>query len=199
MATKKNEAERPDLLKMIRDVSAVTDKVRHMESAISALMVMVNGTTKELAVGKGGMSENVFLCRLYEAVAQSSIRKWTRKHTALARSTAEQIAATDRKLVKMRKIAEGSTPEAETAKLMTKRLAETRAALGERMNLVVRKFLEMREAVLLTLAGTSDMMFCAAGEHVRRSMVKKFDTTRASEAIAIADRRACATSDERRL
>ena len=169
---------------------------RGMESAkaiCQALYRTIDGPCWEiLATDPKYRTEN-FVQKLYDAMINTSIRKWTRDHLKIVRETKDQLDGVVRKANKLKERfdADPHSEEAKATAILLKRMVDTRLALEHRIEFTVRKFLELRLCVLKTLIGTSETMFNAAEGILSKEMLEQFvaPTKKACEEISWADER----------
>lgn len=149
---------------------------------------VVDGPCWEVLATDPRYRTDEFIQRLYDAMTNTSIRKWTRQHLALVKETQGQLESASRKAEKLRDRfdANPSSPEAKATALLLKRMSDTKNALAHRVEFTVRKFLELRLCVLKTLTGTSEMMFGAADGILTKEMLEQFSAATRQECERVA-------------
>ena len=160
---------------------------RGMESAkaiCQALYRTIDGPCWEILATDPRYRTDDFVQGLYDAMRNTSIRKWTREHLKIVNETKKQLEGVIRKAAKLKERfdADPHSAEAKSTATLLKRMLDTRMALEHRIEFTVKKFMEIRLLILKTMIGTSEEMFKVAGEFMDKTMMSDF---------AIASRKAC--------
>lgn len=179
----------------LREANMQLSTIRQAQDFIIRL---VDGKPLEWARNTPIERTDAFLDKLADAILNRSIRKWARKHIALVRECAEQKRAAERKLAKLEKRTSEQSAEGDTARNLHANMKRARDAAQHRIDLALRKFLELRHDVMQTLIGASEMIYTAIGSDADADMIAGYSTERGSESLARADRAAICKSVRRR-
>lgn len=139
---------------------------------------------------------DAFVSELYDAMRNVSVRKWTREHLDVVRKAVLERDEAARKAEKLAVRASAlrpdgkPTPEARAAEALKARQLAARDAASARAKFALWKFLDLRACVLRTLAGTTEMMYSAAGDSADPERIAASGTSGAFAEIEAADRRA---------
>lgn len=170
---------------------------RGMESAkaiCQSLYRTIDGPCWEILATDPKYRTDGFVQELFNAMTNTSIRKWTREHLKLVSETKVQLEGVVRKAKKLKERfdADPHSNEAKVTAVLLKRMTDTRVALEHRIEFTVRKFLEIRLCIMKALVGTSEMMFNAIGDLVDKTMMADFanSTKRECDNITCADENA---------
>lgn len=159
---------------------------------------LVDGKPLEWARNMPIEQTDVFIDKLADAILNRSIRKWARRHVELMKECADQKRAAERKLKKLEKRTSEQSAEGDTARNLHANMTRARDAAQHRMDLALRKFLELRRDVLQTLIGASEMMYTAIGGDADAELIAAHSTNQESESLAHADKQAIYKSNRRR-
>jgi hypothetical protein len=143
----------------------------------------------------GTTSDGHFIQALYDAMTQTSIRKWTRDHLELIKSAVAERESIRRKIGKLEKMAHGETPEAKTAAAKKREFSKVDKALSCRIATVLRKFLQIRQIALKAIVGVTESIFATLGNEIPYATVARYNTEEITAELAAADRKA---TDRRR-
>ena len=160
---------------------------RQIESAkeiSQALFRAIDGPCWEILAMDAKYRTDDFVSAIFDAMTQTSIRRWTRKHLKLIKDAKSQLESVSRKVQKLKERfdADPMSEEGRTTALLLKRTSETKAALEHRIAYTVRKFLEIRLCLLKTLTGTTEMVYNSVGDMLTKDMLAQFATTTKVEA-----------------
>ena len=178
--------------------------LRNYDTAMSScadvyrrLLRAIDGNPIEiLAHGKyGTTSDDDFIQAFYDAISDNSVRRWTRKHLEMIKAAVSERESIRRKIGKLDKMANGTTPEGRTAAAKKKVFQDTANALSFRIASVVRKFLQLRNLALKTLVGATESIYVALGDEIPREIVARYNTEVITAELSDADRKA---TDRRR-
>lgn len=142
---------------------------------------------------------DAFVSEMYAALRNTSVRRWVREHLDVVRKAVRERDEAARKAGKLavRASARDSdgkpTPEARAAEALRARQLAARDAASARARFALGKFLDLRACVLRTLAGTTEMMYLAAGDAADPERIAASGTSEAFAEIEAADRRAEST------
>ena len=142
----------------LREANTQLATIRQAQDFIIRL---VDGKPLEWARNMPIEQTDVFIDKLADAILNRSIRKWARRHVELMKECADQKRAAERKLKKLEKRTSEQSAEGDTARNLHANMTRARDAAQHRMDLALRKFLELRHDVLQTLIGASEMMYTA--------------------------------------
>lgn len=170
----------------------LADAQRRIESAKSvcqAVYRIVDGPCWEVLYAEPRYRTDAFIQRMYDAMTNTSLRKWTRDHLRLLEETKGQLESVCRKAQKLKERfdADPTSTEAKATAVLLKRMSDTRDALSHRMEFTVRKFLELRLCVLKSITGTSEMMFKAAEGVLTKEDLEKYSAPTKIECDRIAN------------
>ena len=165
---------------------------RGVESAkgiCQAVYRIVDGPCWEVLSTEPRYRTDEFIQRLYDAITNTSIRRWTREHLRLIEETKGQLESACRKAQKLKERfdADPTSTEAKATAVLLKRMSSTRDALSHRMEFTVKKFLELRLCVLKSITGTSEMMFRAAEGVLTKEDLEKYSAPTKIECDRIAN------------
>lgn len=170
---------------------------RGMESAkaiCQALYRTIDGPCWEILATDPKYRTDNFVQKLYDAMINTSIRRWTRDHLKIVRETKDQLDGVVRKANKLKERfdADPHSEESKSTAILLKRMLDTRMALEHRIEFTVRKFLEIRLCIMKTLVGTSEMIFNAVGNLVDKTTMSDFanSTKKECDSISWADENA---------
>lgn len=140
-------------------------KVASLRSQYEVLSVMVDGQRTVMGAVRKFRNEQTpdkYAMAVVKTICTPSVRQWARRCLSLVKDGAAEADRLDGRIAKLSVRAKDGGNEGGNAETLLIALKRRRDAQRNRIALAVRKFLEVRQCVMMTLLGTTEQILKAA-------------------------------------